>query len=212
MGKYIGYTRVSTERQDNLIQRQMILDYAHANKVIIDEIIEIEISSRKSLKDRKIELLLSKMDKGDILVVAELSRLGRNMMQTLTIINQIIEKGVKIVFIRQPELSTNLPHSKLLLAIFGYFAEAERDFISMRTVAGLATAKSRGKVLGRPKGQKNANNVLLEHKEFIKKHLKMGMPLTIIHKLIVNEFDKTITYRALRYFVQNEAEFLELEI
>ena len=71
------------------------------------------------------------------------------------IINTLSETGIKIVFVRQPELSTTTTHTKLLLAIYSYFAESERDYISIRTKQGLAAAKAMGKQLGRPKGSKN---------------------------------------------------------
>jgi DNA invertase Pin-like site-specific DNA recombinase len=86
------------------------------------------------------------------LLVAELSRLGRNMLETLNLIEQLSQQGVKLVFVRQPELSTVGEHSKLLLAIYSYFAEAERSFISIRIKQGLAAVKAKGIKLGRPKG------------------------------------------------------------
>lgn len=58
-------------------------------------------------------------------MVAELSRLGRNMLQALNIINELSEKGVKIAFVRQPELSTTGQQAQLLLAIHRCFAETE---------------------------------------------------------------------------------------
>ena len=86
--------------------------------------------------------MLSRLDKGDVLLVAELSRLGRNMFEVINLINQLSERGVKLIFVRQPELSTAGPHGKLLLAIYSYFAEAEREFISVRTKQGLAAARA----------------------------------------------------------------------
>jgi DNA invertase Pin-like site-specific DNA recombinase len=88
-------------------------------------------------------------------LVAEVSRLGRNMFEVIDIVNQLGENGVEVIFVRQPELSTAGPHRKLLLAIYSYFAEAEREFISVRTKQGLAAAKASGKKLGRPKGSRD---------------------------------------------------------
>jgi DNA invertase Pin-like site-specific DNA recombinase len=61
------------------------------------------------------------------------------------------ENGVEGAFVRQPELSTTGPHRKLLLAIDSYFAETEREFISLRTRQGLAGVRAKGKTLGRPR-------------------------------------------------------------
>src|SRR3954466_10170868 len=152
--KVIGYIRVSNEKQDFESQKHLLLEYAHQHKLIIDEMLSVEMSSRENTKDRRIDELQSKLSDGDTLIVAELSRLGRNMLETLIIINTLSEKSVKIIFVRQPELSTTGQHGKLLLAIYSYIAETEREFISMRTKDGLKAAKADGKLLGRPKGSK----------------------------------------------------------
>lgn len=152
----------STDKQDLDKQKHLLLEYAHKHKMLIDEFIEVEISSQKTKKERKIEMLTSKLQKGDILIAAELSRIGRNMLETLNIINELSEKGIRLVFVRQPELSTLGPHGKLLLAIYSYFAESEREFISIRTKQGLAAAKAQGKLLGRPIGSKNKKSRVLD--------------------------------------------------
>ena len=122
------------------------------------------------------------------------------MVQALTIINQLTENGVKIIFIRQPELSTNSPHGKLLMAIYGYFAEAEREFISLRTKSGLATARAKGQLLGRPRGAKNLKGSPFDdHWNDILKHLKLGIPLNSILKIINNQTDHKLSYAGLRY-------------
>src|SRR5262245_34922176 len=124
--KVIGYIRTSTDKQDSEKQRHLLLEYAQNHQLLINEFINIEVSSRRNTKERRIDELLSKLQKDDILLVAELSRLGRNMLETLNIINDLSENGVRIIFIRQPELSTTGPHTKLLLALYSYFAESER--------------------------------------------------------------------------------------
>jgi DNA invertase Pin-like site-specific DNA recombinase len=131
--KTTGYIRVSTDKQDDDSQCHLLLEYAHRHKLMIDDWVAVEISSRKNTKERRIDELLTRLKKDDTLLVAELSRLGRNMLETLNIIHALTENGVSIVFVRQPELSTTGPHTKLLLAIYSYFAESKRDFISMRT-------------------------------------------------------------------------------
>ena len=128
--------------------------------------------------------MVSKLGAGDILLVAELSRLGRNMLQTLNIINELSEQSVKITFVRQPELSTTGAHAKLLLAIYSYFAEAERAYISLRTKQGLAAAKAMGKQLGRPVGSRNKDRVLDPFREQILDYLKMGLNLVAIMKVV----------------------------
>jgi DNA invertase Pin-like site-specific DNA recombinase len=200
----IGYTRVSTDKQDLEKQKHLLLEYAQAKQMIIQEFIDSEVSSTKGEKERKIDELLSRLQKGDTLLVAELSRLGRNMLQTLNIINELSEKEVSLVFVRQPELSTTGSHTKLLLAIYSYFAEAERDYISMRTKQGLAAARAKGVKLGRPKGSRNKERILDSHRNEILQYLEMGVNLAAIRKIINSKLEKPISYNSYKYFVQHD--------
>ena len=208
--KVIGYIRVSTDKQDLEKQRHLLLDYAQRNQLVVNEFIHAEASSRKDTKDRRIDELLTKLTKGDMLLVAELSRLGRNMLETLNIINELSQNGVSIVFIRQPELSTIGTHTKLLLAIYSYFAEVEREYISMRTKQGLAAARAKGKLLGRPKGSRSKNRILDPYREQIKEYLQMDLNLASIMKIVNNQLERSISYNTLKYFVQHDEELLPL--
>jgi len=143
------------------------------------------------------------------LLVAELSRLGREMLQVLNIINALSEKWVEITFIRQPELSTSGDYGKLLLAIYSYFAEAERTFISLRVKQGLATARAKGVKLGRPKGSRNRERILDAHRDEILKCLRRGVDLANTRKLINPELERPISYNSYKYFVQHNTELAE---
>ena len=202
----IGYIRVSTEKQDLEKQRHLLLEYAHQRKLPIDEIIEVEISSRKNQRERRISEVIEKLSAGDLLIVAELSRLGRNMLETLNLINALTENGVQIAFVRQPELSTNASHAQLLLAIYSYFAQSEREFISLRTKQGLAVAKAQGKQLGRPKGRKNRSRPLDPHREQIKAYLQINMSVASIAKLINEQLEQPLTYNSYKYFIRTDDE------
>ena len=187
------------------------MEYSQRNKIVIDEFIEAEVSSRKTPKERRIEELFGKLQKDDILLVAELSRLGRNMLETLNIINELSKKEINIIFVRQPELSTCGSHAKLLLAIYSYFAEAEREYISIRTKQGLAALKAQGKLLGRPKGSKNKKGCVLDpYKEQIKRYLKIGLTIHAILKIVNNQLVQTITYNSLKYYVSHDHELQEM--
>jgi len=197
----IGYIRVSTDKQD--LDKQ---------KLLITDFIGLEISSRKNISERRIEELATRLQNGDILLAAELSCLGRNMLETLNIISELSEKGVQIIFVRQPELSTTGPHTKLLLAIYSYFAEAEREYISLRTKQGLAAAKAQGKQLGRPKGSRNKERALDPYKKQIREYLQMGLNLAAVRTIVNNQMEKPLTYNAYRYYVQNEPELMGLTL
>ena len=203
--KVIAYTRISTDEQDLQKQKHLLLGYAQQHQLLIDEFIDVASSSRTSQQERKIDLLLDKLDPGDVLLVAELSRLGRNMLETLNLINALAEQEIQLVFVRQPELSTTGAHAKLLLAIYSYFAEAERDYISIRTKQGLAAARAKGVKLGRPKGSKNKRGRMLDaHKDQIHNLLSVGVSIASIAKIINASLSKPITYNAYKYFIQHD--------
>jgi DNA invertase Pin-like site-specific DNA recombinase len=202
----VGYIRVSTDEQDLSKQRHLLLEYAQQQHIIIDQFIEAEVSSRKTPKERRISELEGLLKEGDHLLVAELSRLGRNMLQTLNIINVLSERGIKITFVRQPELSTTGAHGKLLLAIYSYFAEAERDYISLRTKQGLAAARASGSILGRPKGVKNKMSKLTPFTDQISEYRRLGLSLNAIRLLINPLLPKPATYNTFKYFVKTLAQ------
>jgi DNA invertase Pin-like site-specific DNA recombinase len=208
----LGYIRVSTDDQDLTKQRHLLLQYSQQHKFVIDDFIEIEISSRKNQHERRITELIDRLQTGDTLLVAELSRLGRNMLETLNIIHELTTRDVKLIFVRQPELSTTGPHTQLLLAIYSYFAETEREFISMRTKQGLAAAKASGKQLGRPFGSRNAERPLDPHREQIKAYLQLGLNLAAIRKLVNPYLDRPLTYNSYKYFVQRDEELRMLQV
>jgi DNA invertase Pin-like site-specific DNA recombinase len=206
--KIIGYIRISTDKQDLDKQRHLLLEHARKERLIIDEFIEVEVSSRQDKAERRIDELQAKLQEGDTLLVAELSRLGREMLQVLNIINDLSAKGVKITFVRQPELSTTGSHGKLLLAVYSYFAEAEREFISMRVKQGLAAARAKGVKLGRPKGSRNKKRVLDPYRDDILAYLQKEVDLATVRKLVNPELDRPISYNSYKYFVKHDAELL----
>ncbi len=206
----IGYIRVSTDKQDLEKQKHLLLQYAQTHQLLIQEFVKVEVSAQKDSRERRIDELRAKLKAGDMLLVAELSRLGRNMLETLNLINELGENGVNIAFVRQPELSTTGPHTNLLLAIYSYFAEAEREYISIRTKQGLAAARAQGKKLGRPKGSRNKERALDPYKEQIRDYLKMGLTLAAIRKIINHQREKPLSYTSFRYFVQHDEELLAL--
>lgn len=154
MGAFLAYIRVSTAKQDADSQRLEILEYGRKEKIHISDFIEVEMSSRKSFGERKIEELLGRAKKGDTIIVAEMSRLGRSLQEVISIVNTLREAHVGLHAIKEGlRLSDKADiGTKAQVALFGLLAEIERDLISERTKAGLARARAEGKKLGRPKG------------------------------------------------------------
>ena len=152
--RVLAYIRVSTDRQDIGNQRLEILEYARKHKMNIDEFIEVELSSRRSEKDRRIEELQSKLKAGDTLITTELSRLGRSTAQVITLINRLVDMKTRIIILKQgiDIKGKQDMQSKVMITMFSLFAELERDLISARTREALASKKAQGIRLGKPKG------------------------------------------------------------
>ncbi len=184
MKKTVAYQRVSTDGQELDNQRLEILDYADKNGMRVDQWISIKVSSRKSTKERLIDQLIETLNDGDILIVAELSRLGRSVGQIITIIDEMIKKQVKVIIIKQNMVinGKNDIQTKTMITMFSLFAEIERDLISERTKSGLARARAEGKLIGRPKG--NGKSKLDGKEEEIKELLKKKVSRASIAKIM----------------------------
>lgn len=152
--KTIAYLRVSTNVQDLNSQKLAILDFARKEGFGIDEFVEITISSRRSQQRDQLLDTIQELNKGDRLVVSELSRLGRSLGQVIAIVDSLVKRKVRFIAIKEGirfEGKQTL-QSKVMVTLFALFSEVERDLISERTKEGLASAKANGKLLGRPKG------------------------------------------------------------
>ena len=150
----VGYVRVSTDSQDMANQRLEILEYARRADIRVDEFLEIEASSRKSKAERRIEELLALVKTGDIVVVSELSRLGRSTAEVINLVNHLIESEVGLIAIKQGLTITGTMDmtTKVMVTMFSLFAELERDMISQRTKEALRSKQLSGTRLGRPNG------------------------------------------------------------
>lgn len=147
-----GYTRVSTELQNIENQKHEIQTFAKSQKIKIDKWVDEIISSRKSLKERQLGKLLKHLKKGDILIASELSRLGRNLLEVMGILQSCLEKDCQIWTLKENyKLGADI-QSKVLAFAFSLAAEIERQLISQRTKESLKRIKDEGKHLGRPFG------------------------------------------------------------
>ena len=152
--KTVAYLRVSTGSQDLANQKMAVLDYARQKQFTVDRFVEVQASSRKEPAQRGIENLLGTLATGDRLVVSELSRLGRSLGQVIRIVDELVKRKVRFVAVKEGirfEGKQDM-QTKVMVALFGLFAEVERDLISQRTKEGLAAARAKGRLLGRPKG------------------------------------------------------------
>ncbi|MBR6730002.1 MAG: recombinase family protein [Alphaproteobacteria bacterium] len=191
--KVIGYIRVSTDQQNCANQRFEIETYCQKQNWKVDEFVEETISSRKELKKRKLNRLLDKLDSDTILIVTEISRIGRNLMEVMGILQDCLEKGCRVITIKENfHLGSDI-QSKFIACIFSLVAEMERQLISQRTKESLKRIKNEGKHLGRPYGfsyrklQKKHNKI----KELLNKKVpktqiakRIGCSWTTLHRYI----------------------------
>jgi len=180
--KTIAYLRVSTEEQDLNNQKLELHEYARRNNLTIDDFIEIEVSTRKPPKARRIDELMENLHYGDLLLVSELSRLGRSVGQIIQIIDSLVKNEVRFIAVKE-SIKINGKQdiqTKTMITMFALFAEIERDLISERTKQGLIAARKRGKQLGRPKG--SGKSKLDEFKPEIEALLKNGSSKTFVAK------------------------------
>src|SRR5260221_10152756 len=191
-----GYICISTDKQTTENQRYEILKFSAVKQLTIDEWIEETISSTKKLDVRKFGELLHRMKKGDVLIVSELSRMGRNLMQIMKILHDCMEKDVMVYTVKENyELGNNI-NSKVLAFAFGLSAEIERNLISQRTKEALARRKAEGKILGRPKGSRPQMRKLTGKEEEIKALMSKKISYSAIgrilgvHRLTVSSFVK----------------------
>ena len=182
--KSVAYLRVSTAQQDVRSQRLAILEYARIQGFPIDNFIEATASGQASEKRRRLDELMSVLQRGDRIVVSELSRLGRSLGQIVAILDALAKTGVVFVAIKE-NIRVESKHdiqTKVMTTLFALFADVERDLISERTREGLAKARSSGTKLGRPKGSLGVSR--LDGKEDdIRQFLNLGVSKSAIAKI-----------------------------
>ena len=189
-----AYIRVSTDQQSVENQRFEILKYADAKNIKIEKWIEETVSTKRKLSERLLGQTLDSLQIEDVLVVSELSRLGRNLMEVMSILHRCMEKDVQVHTIKENyELGNNI-NSKVLAFAFSLSAEIERQLISQRTKEALARKKSEGVKLGRPKGSLSKQTKLTGKEDVIKELLEKKISYSGIgrilgvHRLTVKSF------------------------
>ena len=151
-----GYIRVSSDKQSVENQRFEINNFCKRERFEIDGWIEETISGTRGYNDRQLGKLLKKVRRGDLIICAELSRLGRNLFMIMEILNLCMTKECKVWTIKDNYRLGEDIQSKVLAFAFGLSAEIERNLISQRTKEALARKKAEGIPLGRPRGKRNA--------------------------------------------------------
>jgi DNA invertase Pin-like site-specific DNA recombinase len=149
-------------------------------------------------KERGIEGLFAGLQAGDLLLVSELSRLGRSLGQIIQIVDGLITHKIRFVAIKENIRLNGRQdmQSKVMVTMFGLFAEIERDLIAERTREGMAAAKAKGHMPGRPKGSRGHSK--LDGKEMeIRTLLGKRVPKASIAKIM------GVSRTALHHFIES---------
>ena len=150
-----GYIRVSSDKQSVENQRYEINLFAEKNIIVIERWIAETVTGTKQVNDRELGKLLKTMKAGDILICSELSRLGRNLLMIMGVLNECMNRNIQVWTIKDNYRLGNDIQCKVLTFAFGLSAEIERNLISQRTKEALARKRAEGVILGRPKGSKS---------------------------------------------------------
>jgi DNA invertase Pin-like site-specific DNA recombinase len=191
-----GYIRVSTDKQSVENQRFEVNQFCQKNLLVVDRWIEETISGTRNIQERRLGNLLKRMKKDDILICSELSRLGRNLLMIMAILNECMTRGIQVWTIKDNYRLGSDINSKVLAFAFGLTAEIERNLISQRTKEALARKKAEGVVLGRPVGRRSSKTKLTGQEQKIKELLTKKVSYSAIgrilgvHRLTVSQFVK----------------------
>ncbi len=183
----VAYLRVSTQEQDLEKNKADILHLANDKKLSHVEWVEEKASGRVAWRKRELGRVLGELEAGDNLIVSELSRLGRSMLQCMEILSIATDKGIHVYAVKGDWQLDESLQSKILAMAFTMAAEIERDLISQRTKEALAARKRSGKPIGRPKG--SGKSKLDKHRDEIERLLAEGST----QKYIANRFNTTET-------------------
>ena len=191
-----GYIRVSTDKQTVENQRFEIEKFCRRENLKIDGWIEETISGTKNYDKRKLGELLNRVQKDDLIICAELSRLGRNLFMIMEILHICMNKECKVWTIKDNYRLGDDIQSKVLAFAFGLSAEIERNLISQRTKEALAMRKAQGIHIGRIAGSHNQYLKLTGYEEVIQEMLSFGISKAeIARRLNVN---RTTLWRFLK--------------
>lgn len=149
MSRTFAYTRVSTTEQtpENQLQEIEMAGF----KVEPHRVVEETVSGSVAIARRKgFSRLLDKMERGDVLIVTKLDRLGRDAIDVSTTVARLENIGIRVHCLALGGVGLTSSAGKLTMGVINAVAQFERDLLIERTQSGLARAKAQGKPLGRP--------------------------------------------------------------
>ncbi len=196
-----AYIRVSTEMQTYANQEFEITNYCSAHDISIDRWISESVSGTIAIQKRELGKTIKKMKKGDLLICTEISRLGRNMLMIMSILNLCVTRGISIRTIKDNFDLEDSINSKIIAFAFALASEIERNLISQRTKEALMVKKLEGIRLGRPPGSSQKRDRVCNDIQKIDRLIADGVSLTKIadkygvHRNTLSLYIKTIPPR-----------------
>lgn len=161
-------------------QEHEIRRYCGTHDLTIDKWISESISGTVPIEKRALGKTIRRMKKGDLLISTELSRLGRNMLMIMSILNICSQKGISIRTIKDNFILSDNINSKIVAFAFALAAEIERNLISQRTKEALAVKKMEGIRLGRPPGSSKKKVTFIKEYDAIRHMMDNGANMSQI--------------------------------
>ncbi len=179
--KAVAYLKTSLDRQEIQEQKQVILEFSQREEITVSRFIEMSASSARG---KRIDQLFSQLESGDILIVSELSQIGRSVGQIVRTVEALIKGKGRFIAVKEGIWLDEERNSQTqaMVRIFGLLAEADRELVSIHTREGLAAARGKGKKLGRPKGSFGRSKLDGQTEE-IKRLLALGVSKASIAKI-----------------------------
>ena len=199
-----GYIRVSSDKQTVENQRFEIQRFCKQEGLSVDGWIEETVSGTRNYDKRELGTLLNKVQKDDLIICSELSRLGRSLFMIMEILNHCMDKECRVWTIKDSYRLGDDIQSKVLAFAFGLSAEIERNLISQRTKEALARKKAEGVTLGRPKGKKSSKVKLSGNEEMIRDLRESGVTISQIASIY--HVNRNTVSRFIRNHIYSEME------
>lgn len=176
--KVYAYIRVSTQAQSHESQEFEIKQFCSRHNWKPDRWVVESVSGTVAVEHRMLGAVLKEMSQGDMLLCTEISRLGRNMLMIMGVMNECAQRGIRLRTIKDNfDLSDNI-NSKIIAFAFALSSEIERNLISQRTREALAAKKAEGVRLGRPPGLSLKYQEFIKYKEDILRLLENGVSIS----------------------------------
>lgn len=185
-----GYIRVSSKQQ-NLARQLEIMkkEEIPENHIFADK------ASGKNMQREKLEKLLGAVREGDKIVVADITRLGRNMCDIVNLIDKLDKQKIHVVSIKEG-MDTSTATGKMIIQIFGAFSEMERENIRERQRQGIEIAKREGRIKGRPKAK--CDNFMGVYRQYLQQDISIEQAVKLL------ECSKSTFYRRIREYKDSE--------